>query len=103
MSDLVAEQSPFAAHGATSLTSVTIDSYNEELRGGDGFIGDRASKRAFNAILQDWRERLRQRGVDPFGDTPSDQISRKKLDKLLLNGDPLAAGLVHGAIEEFAQ
>jgi len=103
MPDLVEERSPFAGHGAASLGTVTIDSYNEELRDGDGYVGDRASKRAFNAILQDWRARLRQRGDDPFGDTPTDRISRKKLDKLLLNGDSEAAGLVHGAIEEFAQ
>src|SRR4051794_12416063 len=103
MPDPVTERSPFAGHGATSLTSVVVGSYNEELRDGNGFLGDRASKRAFNTILQDWRELLRKRGDDPFGDTPSDQISRKKLDKLLMNGDPEAAGLVHGAIEEFAQ
>ena len=29
------------------------------------------------------------------GDTPSDRISRRRLDKLLMNGDPEAAGLVH--------
>ena len=97
------ERLPFAGHGATSLIAVAVDSYNEELRDGDGFMGDRASKRAFNAILEDWRELMRRRGEDPFGDTPSDRISRRKLDKLLMNGDPEAAGLVHGAIEEFAQ
>jgi hypothetical protein len=103
MTDLVADQSPFAGHGAARLSTVSIDSYNEELRDAEGFVGDRASKRAFNAILQDWRERLRQMGDDPFGDTPTDRVSRKKLDKLLMNGDTEAAGLVHGAIEEFAQ
>jgi hypothetical protein len=103
MTDLVTERPPFAGHGAASLISVVIDSYNEELRDGDGFMGDRANKRAFNAILQEWRELMRRRGDDPFGDTPSDRISRRKLDKLLMNGDPEAAGLVHGAIEEFAQ
>src|SRR4051794_8848246 len=103
MTDLVNERPPFAGHGAASLISVVVDTYNEELRDGDGFMGDRANKRAFNAILQEWRELMRRRGDDPFGDTPSDRISRKKLDKLLMNGDPEAAGLVHGAIEEFAQ
>jgi hypothetical protein len=102
MTDLT-ERLPFAGHGAVSLITVTVDSYNEELRDGDGFMGDRASKRAFNSILEDWRELMRRRGDDPFGHTPSDRISRRKLDKLLMNGDPEAAGLVHGAIEEFAQ
>jgi hypothetical protein len=89
-------------HGAPRLTAVAIDTYNEELKDAEGFVGDRASNRAFRAILEDWRERLRAVGQDPIGETPSDEISKKKLDKLLLEGDPEAAGLVHGAIEEFA-
>ena len=35
--------------------------------------------------------------------TPSEQISKKQLDKLLSDGDAEAAGVIHGAIEEFAQ
>ncbi len=42
-------------HGATTLPRVRVDSYNLELRTKDGFIGDRASKRAFAEILEDWR------------------------------------------------
>ena len=34
---------------------------------------------------------------------PSDEISKKRLDKLLTDGDAEAAGVIHGAIEEFAQ
>jgi predicted NBD/HSP70 family sugar kinase len=73
------------------------------LRTPDGFVGDRASKRAFQAILDDWRERVRKMGEDPLGEQPSEEISKKQLDKLLLEGDPEAAGMVHSAIEEFAQ
>ncbi len=91
------------SHGAPRLTAVTVDTYNEELRDAEGFVGDRASNRAFRAILEDWRERLRKTaGEDPLGEIPSDEISKKKLDKLLLEGDPEAAGVVHAAIEEFA-
>lgn len=90
-------------HGAPRLTAVAIDTYNEELRDADGFIGDRASNRAFRAILEDWRERLRAvDGEDPLGSTRSEEISKKKLDKLLIEGDPEAAGVVTGAIEGFA-
>lgn len=78
-----------------------VDTYNDELRGAEGFIGDRASNRAFNAILDDWRDRLRQAGDDPLGD--EEQIKKKKLDKLLVEGDPKDAGLVQSVIEEFAQ
>src|SRR5262249_53268355 len=65
--------------------------------------GDRASKRAFIAIVDDWRERVRQSGEDPFGDTPTEEISKKQLDKVLAQGDAEAAGIIQGAIEEFAQ
>jgi hypothetical protein len=46
-----------AHHGAARLSSIVVDTYNEELRDAEGFIGDRASKRAFAAILDDWRDR----------------------------------------------
>ena len=91
------------AHGSATLSRVSVDAYNAELRTPDGFVGDRASKRAFQAILDDWRERMRKMGEDPLGEQPSEEISKKQLDKLLLEGDPEAAGMVHSAIEEFAQ
>jgi hypothetical protein len=79
-----------------------VDAYNCELRDSEGFIGDRASKRAFHAILEDWRERVRRAGEDPLGETPSDELGKKTLDKLLVSGEPEPAGLVQGAIEDFA-
>ena len=69
----------------------------------EGFIGDRASKGAFREIIENWRKPLRKAGDDPFGDEPSEDISKKKLDALLTEGDPEAAGVVQGAIEDFAQ
>jgi hypothetical protein len=93
----------FIAHGAAELPAVHIDTYNAELREADGFVGDRASKRAFTEILTDWRDRLKRLGDDPFGDTPTEEISKKRLEKVLQSGDAEAAGLVQGAIEEFAQ
>src|ERR1700748_3829553 len=94
---------PLLAHGADQLSRVTVDAYNAELRSADGFVGDRASKRAFVAIIDDWRERVRQAGDDPFGDTPTTEISKKQLDKVMSQGDAEAAGIIQGAIEEFAQ
>jgi hypothetical protein len=91
------------AHGSDQLSRVTVDAYNADMRTAEGFVGDRASKRAFQAIFDDWRERLRKAGEDPFGDTPTEEISKKQLDKVLTEGDPKAAGLVQGAIEEFSQ
>jgi predicted NBD/HSP70 family sugar kinase len=94
---------PLLAHGAEQLSRVIVDAYNADMRTADGFVGDRASKRAFHAIFDDWRERLRKASDDPFGDTPTEQISKKQLDKALAEGDPEAAGVVQGAIEEFSQ
>ncbi|RAI32365.1 ROK family protein [Rhodoplanes serenus] len=92
-----------AAHGAEQLPEVVVDSYNAEITDDEGFIGDRASRRAFREIVERWRKPLRDLGEDPFGDEPSDRISKKSLDELLAGGHPEAAGVVHGAIEDFAQ
>jgi predicted NBD/HSP70 family sugar kinase len=90
-------------HGAAQLARVTVDTYNEELRDAEGFVGDRASKRAFEAILDDWREKLRKVGEDPLGEAETAEIGKKRLDRLLAEGDVEAAGVVHSAVEEFAQ
>ena len=90
------------AHGASQLPSVIIDSYNVELHDGDGFIGDRANNRAFRSIVDSWRERVRSVGDDPLGQKPTEELSKKKLDKVLAEGEPEAAGVIYGAVEEFA-
>jgi predicted NBD/HSP70 family sugar kinase len=91
------------AHGAKRLPSVEVDSYNLEIKDEDGFIGDKASRGAFHEMLDKWREPLRKLGADPLGDKSSDQMSKKQLDKLLAEGDAEAGGIIHSAIEEFAQ
>ena len=91
------------AHGAKALPSVEVDSYNLELKDDEGFLGDRASRQAFHAILENWRKPLRKLGADPFGDTPSDDLSRPKLDVILKEGDAEAAAVIQSAIEEYAQ
>src|SRR4030081_980016 len=92
-----------ARHGTTRLPSVDVDSYNVELKDEDGFVGDGASKEAFHSIIENWRKALRKAGEDPFGDVKSEDISKKKLDALLSDGNPKAAGVVQSAIEDFAQ
>jgi predicted NBD/HSP70 family sugar kinase len=92
-----------AAHGAAQLPAVVLDSYNLEEKDEKGFIGDRASNRAFRATLEEWRKAARQKGEDPVGDVPSTDISKKKLDKMIIEGDIEAAGVVLGAVEDFAQ
>lgn len=92
----------FTHHGGLVLPAVEITDYNAELRDGAGFIGDRASSGAFRAILEDVREAVRAVSDDPLGDTASEELSKKALDKILRDGEPEAAGVVHGAIEGFA-
>jgi hypothetical protein len=92
-----------AAHGAKRLPSVIVDSYNVELEDDEGFLGDRASKGAFRDIMENWRAALRKCGADPLGDESSNEISKKKLDELLLRGNNEAAGVIQGAMEDFSQ
>jgi hypothetical protein len=59
------------AHGASRLPRVVVDGYNLELKDENGFLGDRASKKALYALLDKWRKPLAKDGKDPFGDRPS--------------------------------
>jgi predicted NBD/HSP70 family sugar kinase len=103
MPDIRLRMPMIAVHGTEDLPSVHVDSYNVELRDDEGFIGDRGSKRAFRAVLDNWRKPLRKAGNDPFGDVASDEISKKKLDEVLANGEAEAVGVLQGAMEDFAQ
>lgn len=89
-------------HGAAQLPCVHVDAYNAELRDDDGLVGDRANERAFEAILDEWRERLAGITGDPLGEEPTGHVV-KQLDEVLAKGDVKSAGLVHSAIESFAQ
>jgi hypothetical protein len=92
-----------AQHGASRLPSVDVDSFNIEIKDEDGFLGDRASKGAFRDILERWRKPLRKTGEDPFGKEPSENVSKKTLDAMLVGDDTEASAVVHSAIEDFAQ
>ena len=90
------------AHGLGLLPEVEVVDYNAKLRDGDGFLGDRASKRAFRSIIERQRERLRSTGPDPLGQRATDDMSKRALDAALLRGKGEAAGLMLGAVEDFA-
>jgi predicted NBD/HSP70 family sugar kinase len=100
------EQRPgtgFVAHGAEELPAAFLKSYNLEIKDEEGFIGDRASGRAFRALLDEVRAQVSEVTKDPLGKKPTKEISKKQLDKMLENGHSVAAGVIHGAIEEFAK
>jgi predicted NBD/HSP70 family sugar kinase len=89
-------------HAAQTLTAVTVDSYNEELREAEGFVGDRASGKAFRKIIDQCRAELEEKGhEDPLGEKATREMSKSKLDKILLGKDPLASGLIQTAVEAF--
>jgi hypothetical protein len=92
-----------AAHGGTRLPSVDVVDYNVDLRDDEGFIGDRASRSAFRELIKNARKAIAKTGVDPLGDETNEEITKKQLDSLLSHGNPEAAGIIQGAIEEFAQ
>ncbi len=88
-------------HGRPDLPGLHVDSYNAELREGaqgEGFVGDRASSRAFHWLLDDLRERFPE---DPLGG--EETVSKPRLDQMLREGDPEAGGVIVGAIEAWSQ
>ncbi len=91
-----------AVHGSPDLPGLHVDGYNAELRAsgrdGEGFVGDRASSRAFRWLLDDLRERFPD---DPLGS--DETVSKPRLDQMLREGDPEAGGVIVGAIEAWAQ
>src|SRR6267154_361232 len=103
MADETITTTGIAAHGASRLPWVEIDSFNLELKDDEGFLGDRASKGAFRETLEKWRKPLRKSGEDPFGKELSENISKRDLDAILAGDDAEASAVVHSAIEDFAQ
>jgi hypothetical protein len=92
-----------APHGSHRLPAVDVDSYNVELKDNEGFIGDRVNRGAFRTMIDRIRQTLRKSGDDPFGEEESEELSKAELDGILLQGEPQAAGVIHGAIEDFSQ
>jgi hypothetical protein len=89
-------------HGAEDLPTVTVASYNLELRDKEGFIGDHANKSAFREGIESWRTRVRKGGDDPLGEVPTDELSKKEIDALLKDEETEAAMLVRAAVDDFA-
>lgn len=102
MSEQIVVGPALSAHGSARLPAVEVESYNVALKDDEGFIGDRASKGAFRDFIEEWRKPLRKIGRDPFGGKDKETVSKKQLDELLDAGEREAAGVVQGAIEDFA-
>ncbi|MCR6700407.1 MAG: ROK family protein [Dokdonella sp.] len=89
-------------HGASALPAVRVSAYNLALRAGDGYLGDRANKRAFHTHLDRWREIAARDGQDPFGIEDSSTLGRKALTRAYDGRDARSAAIVQAAIESFA-
>ncbi len=88
-------------HGAADLPHVHVDSYNLELRDAEGFVGDKASGRAFRKLLEEIRKDAK--GTIETDMASTHDMSKSELDAILTGDDLGAAAIVQGAIEEFAQ
>ena len=99
----LAEGLPFAAHGASALPAVVVENYNLEIRERGKFIGDRANKSALSDVINKRRKLAQKNGRDPLGDTPTEELTKKKLEKILAKGDATAVGVVQAALDDFAE
>jgi len=94
---------PFSVHGASTLPAAIVDSYNIEIRERGKFIGDRANKSALSDVINKRRKLAQKNGRDPLGDTPTDELTKKRLEKILAKGDAAAAGVIQAALDDFAE
>lgn len=90
-------------HGQWDLPTVQLTSYNLEVRGRYGFIGDQASGRAFRKRLEALSRVAKAGQMAPARSLPTQKTKKKRLDKMLAEGEPIAGAVVHSAVEEFAQ
>jgi hypothetical protein len=89
-------------HGDMRLASVVIEGYSLELRDGDGFVGDVASRTAFRHMLDAWRKLFTtMAGKDPMGKKTTRELSKGELDAML-EKDGIAAQAIAAASEDYA-
>ena len=92
----------FAGHGLGELPSVSVDSYNLDVRHDGEILNNRLRKAAFFEGLDSLRMALMESGKDPLGKTSSRDIGRKRLQKLLQTGDKPQRHLIESAMDQFA-
>ena len=94
----------FVAHGAEELPGALLKSYNLEIKDEEGFIGDRASGRAFRAVLDEVRAQVSEVTEGPARQE-ADQGDLEEAARQDAGGwrHSIAAGVIHGAIEEFSK
>ncbi len=99
----LAARLPFPSHGSPMLPRVEVESYNVELREKRRFVGDRANKKAFSALIEKWRKTVEDKSDEKLRELSLKTLSRKKLERILTKGEPEAAAVVQAAIDDFAE
>ena len=96
------EDAPALVQGARELPRVIIEGYGQDVRTKDGYFGDLASNPAFRQLVKDLRGALSEGGGDPIENEPA-ELTRRRIDKLLKEGDAPSVGVIVSAVEQFAQ
>ncbi len=96
------EAEPSYVHGARELPNVFVDAYGDDVRSKDGYFGDLVSKGAFQSLVKEVRDALKDGAGDPMENEPA-ELTRARIDKLLKDGDPRCAGVIFTVVEKFAQ
>jgi hypothetical protein len=89
-------------HGSRQLPSVIVDGYSADIKDRNGYFGDKASNGTFQQLLQNIRREMKETGGDPI-EVPAKELSKKIIDRLLLDGDFDEAGVILSAMEQFSQ
>jgi hypothetical protein len=101
---VLAERSPFALHGARMLPQVEVTSYNLQISENQQFVGDRANKRSLQELVGKWRAIVKRGGHDPLAKAgKKGRLSKSAMDRLLVSGEPAAAGVIQSALSDFSK
>ena len=104
MTDQTTTLPALPVHGGKRLPAVEVDSYNLETKDDEGFLGDRVNKgcvpRHSGGLAQ---AAAQEAATIRSARSRAKTSARRRSTSLLASGDPEAAGVVQGAIEDFAQ
>ena len=89
-------------HGGRELARVIVDSYGEDVLTKDGYFGELVSNGAFKKLVANLRNELSEGAGDPIESEPP-ELTRRRIDKLLKEGDAASAGVILSVVEQFAQ
>ncbi len=93
---------PFVAHGDVLLPDVVVESYSLIVRDKGEAVGDKIGRSPFRQKFDALRKEAIRRGPDPFGKTPTAEISKNQWAKWLVDERSPAGMIVNEAVDHFA-